>query len=299
MNLDDNRPNFGNRGLMCRRRTPVTTLGTPANDSLLMSVDEQANQQSEISSQQQVYGPHLPPGQGGGEEDLWTDELQDGSSFSGSIPASAGMASVVRIPIPGTQGMAIELSPRGWVPKGGSSSTLFIQDPTGKHQLRLDYGYNAATQRYDYHWNLERATERLGLQGRIQDHAPVGRAGQILHQGARYYRVAGRVFLVVGIAADVHSIVVAKKRVRQVLRVTTGWAGMWAGCQYLGAWGAGVGSAEPGLGTAIGGGLGCIVGGWGGYNAASWATGEVYDLVEETFFEPVPEIPPPQSVLRQ
>ena len=33
-----------------------------------------------------------------------------------------------------------------------------------------------------------------------------------------------------------------------------------------------------------------VVGGAGGYFGASWAAGELYDYVEETYFEPVPEV---------
>jgi len=56
--------------------------------------------------------------------------------LSGGIPYAIGQASVVRIPIPGTNGLGIELKPRGWTPKGGSTSTLFFQDATGKRHLR-------------------------------------------------------------------------------------------------------------------------------------------------------------------
>src|SRR5687767_14447980 len=73
--------------------------------------------------------------------------------MSGGIPYAIGQPSVVRIPIPGTGGLAIELTARGWTPKGGSTSTLFFQDPTGARQLRLDYGYNDRTKTIDYHWN--------------------------------------------------------------------------------------------------------------------------------------------------
>jgi len=75
--------------------------------------------------------------------------------ISGSVPlaAGAGLAAVVRIPVPGTNGLAVELGPRGWTPKGGSTSTIFIQDITGKRHLRLDYGYNVKTKTVDYHWN--------------------------------------------------------------------------------------------------------------------------------------------------
>lgn len=59
-----------------------------------------------------------------------------------SIPIALGLAAAIRIPVPDSNGLAIELSPRGHVPKSGSTSTLFIQDKSGKRHLRLDYGYN-------------------------------------------------------------------------------------------------------------------------------------------------------------
>lgn len=207
------------------------------------------------------------------------------------IPVGTGMAAVVRIPVPGSNGLFIELSPRGHVPASGSTSTLFIQDPTGKRHLRLDYGYNKNTGRVDYHWNQKGTHAKFG----IPDHAPAGRGGQALYQGAKYFRYAGRVLLVVGAAVDIYSIVVAKKRLRQTIRVAAGWTGAAAGCKLVGAGGALAGTAiEPGGGTAVGGVLGCIAGGIGGYFGASWAAGEAYDWVEETFFEPVPEVPGPE-----
>lgn len=66
----------------------------------------------------------------------WTVTGEE-APLSGGIPAAVGMAAVVRIPVPGTNGLAVELSPRGWTPKGGSTSTVFIQDVTGKRHLRL------------------------------------------------------------------------------------------------------------------------------------------------------------------
>jgi hypothetical protein len=100
--------------------------------------------------------------------------------------------------------------------------------------------------------------------------------------------------LIAGAAIDIYSIVVAKKRWRQVAKVVAGWTGAWAGCEGIGALGAAGGTAvEPGVGTAVGGVAGCIIGGIGGYIGASWAAGEVYDWVEETYFEPVPEVPAP------
>jgi hypothetical protein len=87
---------------------------------------------------------------------------------------------------------------------------------------------------------------------------------------------------------DAYSIVVAKKRWRQIARVAAGWEGALVGAEYGGAWGAGFGSVEPGGGTAIGGIVGGTVGGIAGYAGASWVVGETYDWVEETYFEPIP-----------
>src|SRR5579885_1247370 len=171
---------------------------------------------------------------------------------SGTVPVGIGMASVARIPVPGSNGLFIELSPRGWVPKSGSTSTVFIQDAAGKRVLRLDYGYNKGTGTIDYHWNQKGTFSEFG----IPDHAPAGSAGEALFKTARYFK--------------------------------------YAGCELLGGGGAEGGTvAEPGLGTVIGGLGGCIVGGIAGYAGASWAAGKTYDWVEETFFEPLPEMPAP------
>lgn len=209
--------------------------------------------------------------------------------LSGSVAVGTGMAAVVRIPVPGTGGLFIELTPRGWTPQGGSTSTLFIQDATGRRNLRLDYGYNVRTGTVDYHWNQKGTHGQFG----IPDHTPAGSGGRAAYQAARYFRYAGRVLLVLGAAADAYSIVVAEKRMRQVAKVAAGWLGAWGGCKVVGAGGAVGGSFAPGLGTAAGGVAGCIVGGVGGYWGASYAAGELYDWVEETFFTPLPEVAGP------
>ncbi len=213
------------------------------------------------------------------------------TSASGSIAVGGGMPTVARIPVPRTNGLCIELWPRGYVPKAGSTSTLFIQDVTGNRNLRLDCGYNKQTGRVDYHWN-QKGTFNDFL---IADHTPVGRAGEALYQGAKYFRYAGRVLLVVAAAADLYSIAVAKKRWRRATEVAAGWAGAWIGCKLGGKIGAAVGTEiEPGGGTAVGGLLGCVAGGVGGYAGASFVVGETYAWVEETFFESLPEIAAPQ-----
>lgn len=76
--------------------------------------------------------------------------------------------------------------------------------------------------------------------------------------------------------------------------MAAGWAGALAGCKVVGAGGAALGTGvEPGVGTAVGGVGGCIVGGIAGYYGAEWAAGELYDWVEETYFEPLPEVKAP------
>jgi hypothetical protein len=206
---------------------------------------------------------------------------QESSAGSAAV-VGPGVASVVRIRVPGTD-YFIELSPRNF-PANKSTSALFIQDQAGRRVLRLDFGFNKRTGQVDYHWNQQRTFADFG----IQDHTPAGPAGEALFKGAKVFKYGGRALLILGIAMDAYSIVVAKRRWRQVARVAAGWGGAAAGAELLGAWGAGVGSIEPGGGTAIGGIVGGIVGGIAGYAGASWAVGKAYDWVEETYFEPVP-----------
>lgn len=205
--------------------------------------------------------------------------------ISGSIPVAIGVASKIRIPVSGTNGLAIELTPRGWTPKGGSTSTLFIQDITGKRHLRLDYGYNKVTKTVDYHWNQEGTFPEFG----IKTHTPAGAGGEALYSGAKYFRYGGRVLLVAGAAIDIYSIVVSNKPLRKATQVAAGWVGAWGGCKAFGMGGAYVGTVlEPGLGTAIGGIVGCVSGGFIGYEGFSAGAARVYDWAEGTIFTPVP-----------
>ena len=209
--------------------------------------------------------------------------------MSGGIPYAVGQASAVRIPIPGTSGLAIELSPRGWVPKTGSTSTLFFQDITGNRHLRLDYGYNVRTKTIDYHWNQKRTLSEFG----IPDHAPAGTAGRAAYQAAKYFKYAGRVLIVVGVVVDAISIVQASKPLRRASQVVAGWAAAWAGCKLVGAGGAALATPTTPLGMAAVGVGGCIIGGIAGYAGGSMLAGEVYDWAEGTFFTPLPEAAAP------
>ncbi|HLK82767.1 MAG TPA: hypothetical protein VKT99_14910 [Xanthobacteraceae bacterium] len=223
----------------------------------------------------------------------WTVDGSD-APLSGAVPfmAGPGVASVARIPVPGTSGLAVELSPRGFVPQGGSTSTVFIQDVTGKRHLRLDYGYNVKTQTIDYHWNQKGTFKTFG----IADHTPVGAAGRVAYKAAKYLKYGGRILLVVGIVSDAWSIVKSSQPLRRTAQVVGGWAGAWAGCEAGGAGGAAVGGAlGEGVGAAPGGIIGCIGGGIGGYFFGSKVGGFVYDWAENTFFTPLPAAEQPEE----
>ncbi len=208
--------------------------------------------------------------------------------WSGSIPLAAGTPSVVRIPIPGAYRLAVELRTRDPHFRGKSTSTVFIQDPTGRRKLlRLDYGINKVTGAVDYHWNQRGVYDRFG----IPSHAPAGAAGRAAYHTARAYRWAGGVLLVVAAVADAVSIVQADQPIRRATQVVAGWALAWAGCKAGGYVGGGVGTLiEPGLGTAGGAVVGCIVGGYGGYRAGEAVGDAVYQWAEQTVFTPLPEV---------
>lgn len=203
---------------------------------------------------------------------------------SGKVPGSLGFGSVIRIPVPQTDGLAIELSARGWTPKGGSSSSLFIQDLTGKRHLRLDYGFNKNGGVVEWHWNQKGVADVFG----ITNHTSVGPAEQALGVAAKYYKYAGRTLLVLGVAMDGYSIVVSSTPLRRTIQVVSAWATATAGCKLGGAGGAAAGTAvAPGLGTAIGGLVGCAVGAFIGYTTAEAAAGYLYDWEESTTFRQI------------
>jgi hypothetical protein len=209
---------------------------------------------------------------------------------AGSIPAGVGIASITRIPIPGTNNLVLELSSRGYK---GSTSTVFIWERLGgknARHLRLDYDFNKATNTVDYHWNRKGpAKEFWG----IKNHQTVGEAGESLYNAAKYLKWGGRVLLVVGLTMDAISIATASNPLRRASQAVAGWAMAWVGCKTVGAFGAGVGTGlEPGIGTAVGGVVGCIIGGAAAYYAGSEVAADVYDWVEGTVFTPLPETAP-------
>jgi hypothetical protein len=59
-------------------------------------------------------------------------DMADNAPLTGQAPFAVGQAGVVRIPVPATGGLCIELRPREYVPPSGSTSTVFVQDATGR-----------------------------------------------------------------------------------------------------------------------------------------------------------------------
>jgi hypothetical protein len=224
------------------------------------------------------------------------DILADREPVCGLLPVAGGTGSLLRVPVPGTRGLAIELSPRGWKPKGGSTSSLFIQDVSGKRHLRLDYGFNKNSQLFEWHWNQKGTNAEFG----ITNHTSVGAAEQALGQGAKIYRYVGRALLVAGAAIDVYSIVVSSQPLRRSIQAVSGWVGAAGGCKVLGGSGAYLGTAvAPGVGTAVGGFIGCAVGSFIGYLTAERTSGYLYDWTAGAQFgkihgEWLPP-PPPQD----
>ena len=215
---------------------------------------------------------------------------QNEAPASGAIPLTGGLGSVVRIPLPGTDGLAVELKPRGWTPKGGTTSTLFIQDMAGKRHLRLDYGFNKSTGTVNYHWNQAKMNPTApGAKFPITNHQPAGKGASVLYHGSKVYRWLGKRLIVVGAVIDIYSIVQAENKSRQLFKVVSGWGGAYLGCKVVGGAGGIIGTfIEPGGGTAVGAGIGCFAGGIGGYWGFSWAAGELYDWTEGTVFRPLP-----------
>lgn len=251
-----------------------------------MSVARPANGPIRSASALSTAGPTKAPDS--------RDTLSAGPASLDLTPGSAQLAlgtpRIVRIPIPGAKGLFLELTPRGWTPKGGSTSTLFIQTVSGDRHLRLDYGYNVKTQTIDYHWNVRKAASIFG----VSDHTAASAFDRASYRGAKYFNHAGAVMIALGAVADLNSIVVARRRWRQALQVSAGWLGAWQGCRYVGRLGAAAGRFFSPAGMMIGGILGCAAGACCGDALSAAATGQVYDLVEELYYEPLPQVQPPR-----
>lgn len=93
------------------------------------------------------------------------------------------------------------------------------------------------------------------------------------------FRYGGKVLIVVGVAADVYKVYVAKDKTKAVIESAGGWAGATAGAAAFAAWWTPADVAGPwawvahGVGTLIAGGIGYWIG--------SETTRTIYELVIE------------------
>ena len=192
-------------------------------------------------------------------------------------------------------------APGGTSPRSGSTSSIFIQDATGRRNLRLDYGYNKTNKTnktIEYHWNQKGVFDDFG----ISNHQTAGRMAGAAHWSAKAYRWLGRRLIVYGLILDTYSIVVASKPIQRATEVAGrlgpghGPAAGSSGPEGHGAGGA-LGTAVPVLGNAAGaaiGGIGgCIIGGIAGYRLGETAGARVYEWAEDTTFFPLPWEPSP------
>ena len=193
---------------------------------------------------------------------------------AGSMIAPPGVASLVRIPVPGTvlpnlpKGLVLTVQP----PSGHRQSTpsIFIRNPEdvrrGKPGLRLDRGSNPATGRIDYPWNVEGGSRARVRVPNITNHMPADRWRAPLQLGARAFRIAGRILVVEGAVVDGVSIAVADRPWRRSLQVVSARAVV---------------------------GVGATFGGFIGFLSAEATAGFLYDFAAGPVFAPMPEVPAP------
>jgi hypothetical protein len=144
--------------------------------------------------------------------------------FATDAMQGVAAARVVRIPVPGTPGMFIQIAPRGGAPQ---ARALFLQT-AGDHNLRLNYEYQVKTQSVDYHWEAGKEATLSGFTD--------------LKRATKYFIHAGVMMVASGSVADIHSIVVARYR-RQESRISAGWLGSCSRYTHSGPVGA---AAEAG-----------------------------------------------------
>lgn len=214
----------------------------------------------------------------------------------GGVLVGPGVASVINIPIPNTQGLVLSLKPP---PKWrNSTSSVFIRNPADKRygnpSLRLDYGPNKARANVvDYHWNIEGQTAKAAFPG-ITNHMSAGQSGKYLYQAAKAFRWGGRVFIVAGVVLDGVSILVSDQPLRRSFEVVTAWTAASLAAAQGGRAGAALGTAiEPGGGTIVGGFVGAVIGGCIGYYLGSSTAGTIYEWGEGAVFRRLPEVSVP------
>jgi hypothetical protein len=215
----------------------------------------------------------------------------------GGVLVGPGNIAFIRIPIPGSQNLYLELNPPPYW-KGSSSSAIFMHDASidgkGERSLRLDYGFNKATGRVDYHWNRTGAGTYDYF--KIKNHEAAGATGAVLYRTARAFRYVGRTITIVGKVADVTSIVTASDPVRRAVQVASAWRVSKMTAVRFGSACAAVGKNVGGVrGAAIGGIVCGVVGGVVGYYAGEKISGYVYDETEQIVISRWTEIMVPET----
>jgi len=202
--------------------------------------------------------------------------MSDHVPVSGKIPFAVGQTSAVRIPVPGTRGLCLELSARGRVPGCGSASTLFVRHPAGHLQSRLDFAYNRRSRTIDFQWSQNAALPSFVSGGQAQPIVP----WLVPHSPRKCYRYAGRALLVGGVVADTVSIVQASTPLRSASGTVREWCARWLGP-----------SSTPGC-TPLASALDCVIAALSGLTTPAELALQVYDWAESTLFTPLDEVRP-------
>jgi hypothetical protein len=201
-----------------------------------------------------------------------------------AVRVTGGKIAIAHIPIPGTNGLFVELRPRGHAASTGPASTLYVRDLTRGQQLRLDFSYQPADRRLQYHWSPYGSLDDL-----TADDASAHKRGEPgAYSAAKQYRCAGRDLILLGLPVDAYRIVIARPWWRQATREVAGWLGTWSVFDATEVWGPPPPRpGKPGVETLI---PDTQAGASQGPVGAAWSPGEAYDWVEEIALEAVPEI---------
>lgn len=164
-----------------------------------------------------------------------------------------------------------------WVPKGGSSSVLFIFKRDNPNKMfRLDYGYNKATGQTEWHVNQKGVANILGL--REVNHTG-GVKPAVYGRAMKVFKWGGRALFVAAAVGDIIEIYRAEDKARTVTVTAGRWAGGGAGAWAGAKAGAAVGAWFGPWGAAAGAVIGGLSGGIAGAYAGETVTEVVYDRV--------------------
>lgn len=114
---------------------------------------------------------------------------------SGRAPFAVGHSRYVRLPVPHTLDLWLELRPKTPVPACGAASSLLLRHAARCLELRLDFAYSKRTRSVDFHWCTEPKDPARGA-------GPGFTPWLVPHAASRCFRQAGRVLTVTGVLAD-------------------------------------------------------------------------------------------------